>query len=256
MKTIGVRFLLDIMLTYVLLGLCFILAIQFDHYLSIIGLSVLHGLLLHRLGLFIHAAAHRDFSKNDKAFNDWIYSLTLGWFFGIDIESYRKKHWAHHKNHGTINADPEDTYSKGLRAEYFLGRFLSSSTDASEARPPFTLIRALAYLAHIALYLFFAWATQSFFKATLYYLLPVFFYLPLITHIRNCMEHTPIKKVGGAVTRSFRTSLLSFFLGAAGFQYHKEHHDDPSVEYWLLKPSNPQASYMQVLADLIRSSRA
>jgi fatty acid desaturase len=217
MKTIGVRFLLDVLLTYILLGLCFFLAIEFNDYLSIISLSILHGLLLHRLGLFIHAAAHRDFSKHDKALNDWIYSLTLGWFFGMDIESYRKKNWTHHKNHGTSNADPEDTYSKGLRAKYFLERFLPSSLDASEAKPPFTLIRALAYLVHIALYLFFAWATQSFFKATLYYLLPVFFYLPLITHVRNCMEPPPNKTGGGGGWYSFFWDIPTVILPGCGW---------------------------------------
>jgi fatty acid desaturase len=255
MKNINIHIVLDVFLTYALMSLCFILALKFNSYVNIIILSLLHGLLLHRLGVFIHAAAHRDFSKNNKAVNDLVYNLSLGWFFGVDIEAYRKKHWTHHKNHGTINIDPENTYSKGLSAKYFLGRFLPSPPDTTEGKPPFTIIRALAYLFHITLYLLFAWSTQSYLKATLYYLLPVFFYLPFITHIRNCLEHSPVE-AENSVTRSFKTSPISFFLGAAGFQYHKEHHDEPNIEYWLLKPSFPQVSYMKALSDLIRRSYA
>lgn len=255
MKVIGYRFVFDVLITYILLIISFVLAYKFDSYFNIIILSVFNGLLLHRLGLFIHAAAHRDFSKNDKVLNDLIYNLSLGWFFGVDIEAYRKKHWAHHKNHGTKNLDPEDTYSKGLRKRYLYERFLPSPPELVGDKPPFTLIRVIAYFVHIALFFIFSLGTQSFIKATLYYLLPVFFYLPFITHIRNCLEHSPIKGEN-SITRSFKTSPTSFFLGAAGFKFHKEHHDKPNIQYWLLEPTNPRVSYLSVLIDLIRRVNA
>lgn len=247
---IGYRFIFDVLLTYVLLVLCYLMAINFNGYMQLIGLSILHGLLLHRLGLFVHAAAHRDFCKKDKRINDFFYVITLGWFFGIEIEGYREKHWAHHKNHGTSNMDPEDSYSKGIKWRYFFEKFIPNHAHLRlTARKNY--LRNIALLFHLLAFLLFAWLTQSFFKAIVYYIIPIFFFLPFITHLRNCLEHSPLGNET-SVTRSFKVSLLSFFLGAAGFRLHSEHHKDPVHEYWKLKSSSPQNSYSKIIYDIAR----
>lgn len=255
MRKVGIYFLLDLMLTYMLLALCFFLGIESDTYLTLISLSFLHALLLHRMGVFVHAAAHRDFCKNDKVINDLIYLYVLGWFFGISIEPYRKNHWTHHKNHGTGKFDPEDTYSKGFQIKFLFERLLPADqkADAEKETHGIGILRIISYCVHIFLFSLFAWETQSILRAVIYYALPIFFYLPLISHIRNCLEHTPISGQT-SVTRSFKSSPLSFFLGAAGFKFHKEHHDAPNVEYWLLKAKNHQSSYSEVFYKLIRGN--
>jgi fatty acid desaturase len=248
---IGYRFIFDVMVTYILLLFCYTLAIRFSGYVELIGLSLIHGLLLHRLGLFIHAAAHRDFCKKDKEANDFIYLLTLGWFFGIQIEQYREIHWAHHKNHGTVNLDPEDSYSKGISWKYLFEKFFPR-VRRHELTSKNNYLRVITILFHLFAFSAFSWFTQSIPKAIIYYIVPIFFFLPFFTHLRNCLEHSPIGN-GSSITRSFKKSPLSFFLGAAGFRLHSEHHDTPHIEYWLLDSKFHQYKYSEILLRLLRN---
>ena len=244
----------------------FDVALSYLIYSTIIGIAVLYrpalpfllilafllALTLHRLGTFIHAAVHGDFDKMNRQRNDAVYRWTLGWFFGTDLERLRKVHFAHHRLHGTDQPDPEDTYSRGLNLKSITELVLRKDPASLAAKQqPATATHSshliyIAYLVQLAVLGLCSYRLGI--VGALFYGLPVFLGLPIITHVRNCLEHS---SNGEPVTRNFKRGFWAFFLGPAGFRLHLEHHRFPAVAYWQLDSSVPQVSYLSTLLQVM-----
>ena len=244
--------LFDILITYLLFFIVLILAVFLKSSLAIlVALAIFLSLILHRLGLFIHAAAHTEFHQNlDK--NDFLYKIYLGWFFGTNLQNYRRVHFAHHKYHGSNISDPEDTYSNGFNLKKLLKLILRTNEKSiilkDGSRQSLIGLQLLAFLVHgtILTSLIFYLGVRG----GAFYLVSIFIGLPLITHLRNCLEHTPLGNEE-VVSRNFSSGLWSFFLGAAGFRLHDEHHKFPKLKYWELDSKVTKVSYVQTFLRIL-----
>lgn len=236
----------DILISYLLFFVTIITAFFLKlSLIALIATSVLLSLVLHRLGLFIHAAAHKEFHDNLEK-NDLLYKIYLGWFFGTNLQNYRKVHFAHHKYHGTQIADPEDTYSNGLSFDRVL-KMITRRDGASirlkeNLKRSFISFQTLALAVHGSILMICIFYLGL--GGGIFYAASVFIGLPLITHLRNCLEHTPVNGEE-AVSRNFYNGVGSFFLGAAGFRLHGEHHKNPKLKYWELDPKAIKVGYVQ-----------
>jgi fatty acid desaturase len=212
---------------------------------TLMAMSVFLSLVLHRLGLFIHSAAHKEF-HDDLEKNDFLYKIYLGWFFGTTLQSYRKVHFAHHKYHGSETIDPEDSYSNGLKFNVVLKMILRRDNGSiklkEDAKESFLNMKTLAIFFHATILMVCIFYLGL--SGGLFYFISVFIGLPLITHLRNCLEHSP--SAGEPhVSRNFYNGFCGFFLGAAGFRLHSEHHKYPKLKYWELDNKAPKVSYIK-----------
>jgi len=196
---------------------------------------------------FFHEAAHFNFYPGKRKLNDILSNFFLSPFIGMSVKSYRKTHWEHHKNLGSIN-DTEISYFEPLEfrklidiltLNYLFQTFLryrenykkKSLTDFNFFLIIFVVINILfIFIAYMldAYYFIFSW---------------VFIYLygiPLTEKIRQTLEHRDFnanpaknykKENHGPVNRLFGKDFFSRFFGAAGFNRHLLHHYDPSISY-------------------------
>ena len=89
---------------------------------------MLLGIAQHRIAILGHDGAHGLICRNKKL-NYWLAQLFCFWPLLIDIKSYRKFHFEHHKNTGDENLDPElqlkhDRYQLPKTRKQLIGRFL------------------------------------------------------------------------------------------------------------------------------------
>jgi fatty acid desaturase len=236
----------DILITYLLFFMTIIVAISMKvSFSTLMAMSVFLSLVLHRLGLFIHSAAHKEFHDNLEK-NDFLYKIYLGWFFGTNLQSHRKVHFAHHKYHGSQTIDPEDSYSNGLEFNTVLKMIFRRDNGSiklkEDAKGSFASLKSLAIFFHGTILMVCIFCLSL--PGGLFYLISVFIGLPFLTHLRNCLEHSP--SVGEAyVSRNFYNGFFGFFLGAAGFRMHSEHHKHPKLKYWELDLKAPKVSYIK-----------
>lgn len=246
---------IDILITYILFFVSIKIATSVNpSFLTLMIISLFLALLLHRLGLFIHAGAHTEFHENLKK-NDLLYKFYLGWFFGTNLQAYRKIHFAHHKYHGTEFYDPEDTYSNGLSLKKILMLILRKNnliiSRQENLKHQIINLRYVSIISQASI-LFFCIFHLGFFKGAIFYGGAVFLGLPILTHIRNCLEHTPSTNEA-VVSRNFYGGIIAFFLGAAGFRLHEEHHKNPKIKYWDLDNFAPKVkdSYIKTFCKVL-----
>ncbi len=219
-----------------------------------IPLLVLNSLLLHRLGLFVHAASHWQFATT-RPVSDRVFNVLLAGFFGMDIDEYRKKHFAHHQRLGESD-DPEDDYSR----PFSWRGVLKLLTQRDSFRRPTTperprvrnWFRPTSKALHLSIVAGLSLSGNLAFAA-MAWAAPVFFGLPFMVSVRNyCEHHSPSN--GVPVSRNFKADLTAFFLGAAGFHLHGRHHDRPGVPYWQLgAEADPDArSYADTFLRLLQ----
>lgn len=211
--------LLDVMATYFLIvtALIFLSSIDLTWFWWVLGFVVL-SLLLHRLGLFLHAAVHSEF-HSERNVSDRLYRIYLGWFFGSNLHAIRTVHLGHHRNFGKQERDPEDTYSTGLSFRQLVLMILKKDT------PSQCVSEELAKLSHLKLdeYKMLSFASKIFqliivlilfyvggVALASIYVASVLIGLPACVHLRNVLEHY---SYGGdkTTTRSFHDGIAAFF---------------------------------------------
>jgi len=247
----------DILLTYsIIFGILTFQTIFRPNWYTNIILAIFLSLSFHRLGLFLHAAAHSEFHKY-KQQSDRIYLWLLYWFFGSDLAALKRIHFAHHRNFGNGKPDPEDLYSKGLslRTIYemitrkdLVSRMIGEeiSKQIEPAKLPL-LVKLIPSAFHLTVLMIMValhnWA------GVMVYLFALIIGLPSLVHLRNVLEHYPLDSV--AVSRNFKKGILSFFLGAAGFRLHGRHHEAPASNYWILTDAPGTVGYLSTLRRIV-----
>lgn len=216
--------------------------------LKCIAAALLFGFLLAYLSLFIHEAAHYQLHPNKKQ-NDRFAGIFLCLLFGLEIRTYRKIHWQHHKHLGTPS-DSETSYFNALTPQFLvesatgihLWRVMKNK-NSSIALPPEMRRSSLRWLAAggilnacivLAMGLFVHWSLAV---AWVIGMLGIF---PFLATLRQILEHRDELAAAGTdfttiphgkVTRLFTTGFLSRSFGAAGFNRHMIHHWDPQMSY-------------------------
>ncbi len=244
------RPLTDILISYFIYFGIYSVGISFEQYTWVLVLlCILQVLVVHRLGLFVHSAVHYEFNKKNHSLNDLWYHRLFAPMFGLDLDFHRKIHFEHHRFLGDPGNDPEDTYSRGLSVMSFLEAARKNHTEA-----PNKHYRIYALLFHGCLLALMVYKI-GILKGSFFYLLPLTFLKPIIFYIRNCLEHTTLDG-SQSVTRDFESGFWSFFLGAAGFRLHLQHHLSPGVPYWELTESGPLNSYRKIFIKLLFRKRS
>lgn len=223
------------------------------------------GLSLNGLLNLMHEAAHSLVFQNRRG-SEILGRWVLGPLVLADFDSYRDRHWEHHKHLGEAG-DTKDTYLANIRGWGLLvmfarclilveaGRKLAHQlhTKTPAPGPPKKIGDALARIvvAH-ALFgsslLAVAWAAQrdlsrALVSAAAAYGLVYAYGLGSLTvfaaTLRAVAEHQigddgSIEQ-GRAALRNFNAGPISrFFLGAYGFAEHATHHYEPAIPYYRL----------------------
>jgi fatty acid desaturase len=235
-----------------------------------IPIAILNSLLLHRLSLFIHSAAHWELGitkeKSDRAF-----TLLVAWFLGTNIDEHRTRHFAHHRKLG-MQDDPEDLYSAPFS---FKRIFMMITARESFGKPPTeeaakdkglekntastgqrNIFKPISMIAHfffvVALCLM---ANPGY--AAMAWIVPIMIGFPIANYVRDYCEHHPFPGEPSEVARNFKPGIDAFFLGAAGFRWHQIHHETPGIHYWRLHgEAKPTATYIGTFFRLIRSKNS
>lgn len=208
--------------------------------------SVVIGLLVHRIGMFSHEAAHFNVAPGRRA-NDLVTNLFSSALILTDIRTYRPTHLAHHRHLGTTR-DTEITYTNSIGPRLVLRSLtglavIDALVHRKEATPDdvpkiLPYVPALGLLAHLGVIagtlLLGAW------WLTLAWMAGAFSLHPTFTALRQVLEHRSEDASAGvdyrtvdhgAVTRMFTRSRLSGILGGVGFDHHLLHHWEPGVSY-------------------------
>lgn len=216
---------------------------------TLVALTVLAtlvvGLAVHSLANWFHEAAHYNIHRN-KDRNDLFANLFMGILVLQDIRDYRPLHFDHHRHHGETN-DPEHSYFEKIDLKFIikglfgisavrtlLDRRTYSSADTSVRRRLLVPIAGVIFHCTILGGLF----SFSAYSAAAAWLIGVFSLFPLISGLRQALEHrNPVLNPGqdfkkvphGRFTRSFKSGPLSWLLGPAGFDRHLLHHWEPQL---------------------------
>ncbi len=248
----------DILFGYCGLAIGVLLSFIVAHSSSLFGqillsvpISILFGAFFFFLGNFLHEAAHYNLAASKKQ-SDRLANLFIGVLLCQDIHRYRPIHWEHHRKLGTTE-DTENSYFNALSFSFIIkmltgvhliktmldrDKNISEKTADKKKLSYFSYISVIGMLMHICIVLSclyignytlaFAW-TGGF-----------IFVFPFLGALRQLLEHrsenadlqadyTQINH--GAISRVFRKSLGSSFLGSAGFRNHLFHHWLPQVSY-------------------------
>lgn len=223
------------------------------------------GARQHGLGVMMHEGAHLGLHKR-RALNDFIGELLAAWPLFVSMRGYRAHHNEHHRNLNTRD-DPDFCYRTredgsprpefrfpmprrrfarmlvsdllGLGLVRMLGTLrrigesrggkdASSSTRAPSDRA-LDAARPVFYLALVvALTLTGGWRSFA-----LYWLVPLFTWLAMVTRLRGVAEHWGLN--GGVGTRTTISSWLGrFLLAPHNIGYHADHHLFPAVRFHAL----------------------
>ncbi|MFO0972720.1 MAG: fatty acid desaturase [Phycisphaerae bacterium] len=222
------------------------------------------GLAMNGLLNLMHEASHYHVFTS-RAASDRLGRWLLGPLALADFDSYRARHWDHHRRLGQPD-DPKTTYHldiHGPRLPAFLLRCLLGvealrrgrvqTTGDADHDPPLlsrvwvwrvlagqallaSVLAALAVAVHGPTRTALFAAAAAYFGVYLYGLasLTVF-----AAGLRAIAEHQPgpdaAPCVGAAALRNFRCNPLSrLILGAYGFAEHATHHDEPAIPYYHL----------------------
>ncbi len=251
------------------LVITFCIASQVSTIGSVITGSVLVGYWVAYLQLFMHEGAHYNLAEV-KERSDFLCDTLIGWLVGIDVRSYRKVHFQHHRALGTMH-DSEHTYFfplnllfviKGLTGwrvvevlmsrRRFLDQIKSPTRDKFERSPSDagsecasksrSSVMALGLLAHsciVAIFFVFGWHTL-----VGAWLIGMFMIFPFFGALRQLLEHRMetadpavdhFKTGHGAFSRMFGDDVFSATFGGAGFNRHLLHHWEPQISYTNLK---------------------
>lgn len=242
------------------------------------------GLAMNALLNLMHECAHLHTFRRRWA-SDFLGRWILGPLALADFDSYRERHWEHHRQFG-LDGDTKDTYLVDVRGWRLLGLLLrcllsieglrkfmrqggrSAGGGKRSARLDVALLcmRTLLFQA-----LFFGsllltavgvrGAGGHPFAAAAFAYVAVYAYgLAALTvfaaHVRAIAEHqrgpdeAPV--VGRAALRNFVTSPLTrFLIGAYGFAEHATHHAQPAIPYYHL----PAATAELAAADAAMAPR-
>jgi fatty acid desaturase len=232
---------------------------------SFVPLWLWFGLSLNGLLNLMHEAAHSLVFRTRRA-SDILGRWVLAPLVLADFDSYRDRHWQHHKRLGEPD-DTKDTYLvdvRGWASAALLGRCLimveaarkfahqlHTKTPASGLRRGGGHALARIVVVHAAFassLLAIAWAAQRDFSRALssaaaayglVYLYGLGSLTLLAATVRAVAEHQvgddgSINE-GRAALRNFKAGPISrFFLGGYGFAEHATHHYEPAIPYYRL----------------------
>jgi fatty acid desaturase len=234
--------------------------------------SVLIGVLLAYLALFLHEAGHFNLHP-DKKTNDRLATIFLGILFGTSIKAYRKIHWQHHLHLGSTE-DTETSYFNALTPSFIIESFTGihllkvilkkNKKDilTPEMKSNSLQLLAACALLHLSIVAVLLWF--SFSAAAIIWVAGMLVFFPFFATLRQMLEHrseladkkTDFKSVNhGKLSRLFASDLFSKVFGAAGFNKHMIHHWDPNISYTRFDEVEKFLSECDTTHEIVNKSR-
>jgi fatty acid desaturase len=253
------------------LPLVFMIAFPFK--LHNILLIILFGVLMNGVINLMHECAHYH------VFNNRIYNILFGkWILGplffANFETYRQRHWEHHKFIGS-DKDPKDAYLVNIHGRNILFYFIICLTGIEALKKFVHQLKknpderisekqSTGWIGNLFLFhLFFSlilFSLSFFFHKDLYQAIWVFLYVYIIGYVFSIMsvtifiatlraiaEHqimpgSPVIE-GHASVHNFNCSSVSrIIFGSYGFGEHLTHHEYPAIPYYQLKKATSELS--------------
>jgi fatty acid desaturase len=222
-------------------------------YILIPFLAIYQSYWLHAYTCHFHEAAHYNLHKNKKI-NDLLALFILTPFVGMFVQHYRVTHWEHHRYLGGL-MDTEVSYRNPINKKFFMeglsgfsiirillrySKNFSNTNHKKKSNFAHYFMASLAiyfscqFLIIILLYKFIS------LPAVISWLLTIFLVYPLISQLRQMLEHRSFAAScdedyrfteHGPINRMFGNDFFSRYFGSAGFNSHFLHHLDPSISY-------------------------
>ena len=212
----------------------------------------------------MHAAAHHHVFLHRGA-NMWLGKSVLGPMFFANFDSYRQRHWEHHKHLGD-DEDTKDAYLVDIRGprlfvylvrcltgiealRKFTGQFEGTAAASEDQADGRWLLRLAIFQSGVIAVLFGAAflarrnLSEALWMAAGTYVFGYVYGVMSITifvaTLRAIAEHQrtsfDIVAAGRASLRNFRCSWLSrLVFGSYGFGEHLTHHEYPAIPYYRL----------------------
>jgi fatty acid desaturase len=233
---------------------------------------IFFGCAANGIANLMHECCHYHVFKRKKG------SVILGRYLVAplmvaDFESYRERHWAHHKHLG-VEGETKDAYlidihGKNLfllliRSLFMLEMFkkfakqINPRTAHDEVHKDYHWVRATVLFQTIffATILFTAYLGHPSWREALIHgsLIYAFVYCyglisltVFMANLRAIAEHQLDAEQGAqegyAALRNFKCNLFErFFFGAYGFGEHYTHHEIPGIPYYHLKRATDEVS--------------
>jgi fatty acid desaturase len=201
------------------------------------------------LQLFIHEGAHWNLAA-DRERSDRLCNLLISWLAGLEVASYRRVHFQHHRALGTV-ADSENSYffplnlvfiAKGLFGVRALEVMLArrEMVQKADERPGRRLHKELVIAAVVHGAIVVSLLGAGYWASAIAWGAGVGLVFPFFGALRQLLEHraedaqpqTDFRKIDhGAVSRMFGDGLVAGTFGGAGFNRHLLHHWEPGVSY-------------------------
>lgn len=211
----------------------------------LVGMGMGH--VIAYIQLFFHEAAHFNLAPG-KALNDILTNLFIGVLTGQNIKKYRIVHFQHHRKLGRTD-DTEVSYLDPLNMKLVVSALLGLNTlkgfktwdryTHQKSRQGFYDLQLLLGICfNVTLVGLALWLSGPALAGS--WILGVLIFFPFFNIIRNLLEHrsydadpkVDYRQVDhGAIGRMFGDSLLSRFMGGAGFNRHLLHHWEPQVSF-------------------------
>jgi fatty acid desaturase len=170
------------------------------------------------------------------------------------VQHYRVTHWEHHRFLGGL-MDTEVSYRNPINKSFFieglsgfsivriLVRYAKNFSNADHKKKSNLALYFMAsltiYFISQSLIIIFLYKFITF-PAVISWLLTIFLVCPLISQLRQMLEHRSFTAScdedyrlteHGPINRIFGDDFFSRYFGSAGFNSHLLHHLDPSISY-------------------------
>ncbi len=218
-------------------------AIAIDHWLAAVAAMPVMGIVMLRMFILHHEAAHRLLFSN-RVVNDLIGVHILGWLpFGTGTHHYRRGHVNHHRDEfGPKEPDfllysfypvPRDSMRRKLLRDLFgiSGYRIVKPRFAGLVRHRF-LVLSLRFFAGQALVFAAFWAVGHPWLYLVLWVLPYFTYYQVANRLRAIAEHGGMTRTADRrnTTHHVRQSTTArLFLVPYNVGYHLAHHVDSGV---------------------------
>ena len=266
------RFLADLALQWLVIGLAFGLAVYSGHWAAYAAAAVVIATRQHALGILLHDGTHYRLLSN-RALNDSVCDLFCAFPVGMATSRYRHEHLLHHRFLNTggdpywVDFQRDDNWHWPKRRGAALWVFFKDLTLLNLPRwmavvhqwspwanhlgrqsvpPPLTRTERLRLYAFYAVVLGVLAATGAWLDVLLLWLLPSLTLTMALVRLRTIGEHLaiPNRNELDASRHTDGTLLEHLTVSPFNINFHLDHHLFPAVPYY-----NLPALHRLLLAD-------
>lgn len=245
---------------YISLIISFIFIYYLDRYVNFIFFLIL-GLLLQifistrisALNVLVHEGSHYNISDHKKL-NDTITNWFIGACILYDVDMYKSTHLKHHSFlGGALDPDyslyaPKTIYNfkKDILSDIFLittfkrarSYLTYKSPSSKKIKNNFKHYYRKLFINSIifGFFLFFFIPLKAILYYSVFWIIPLMCFFPIIVRFRTLVEHYFDKKDEAMfVARTTITSHLGHYFIGSKMEYHFQHHLFPNIPYHNLK---------------------